>query len=195
MGVSYGRARIADLAFQLFHRSLHPEWLSIRRHRRLALGDWQADVRIIEGGHSIVFGSNGVRVTEVLAGPETRLPDPGLLYHSPIRNERSASLRPGGGLDYQACFEVERVDPEVFHHLCEEMTVDSNINGLFHQFRSTNRMAPGPISRVHVDVRAQEFPSRPSTPSPKNSRSSARCRSTSCPLAPHVSEPPSIHLA
>ena len=96
MGVSYGRARIADLAFHLFHRSLHPEWLSIRRHLRLALGDWQADVRIIEGGHSIVFGSNAFELTEVLAGPETPLPEPGLLYHSPIRNERSTSLRPGG---------------------------------------------------------------------------------------------------
>jgi len=155
MGVSFGRARIADLAFHVFHRSLHPEWFSTRAHRRFSRGEWQADVRIIEGGHSIVFGSKSFRLTEVLAGPETRLPEPGLLYHSPIRNERSTSLRPGEFLDYQACFEIERVDPEVFRHLCEEMTADSTVDGLFHQFRSTNRLAPGPISRIHVDARAR----------------------------------------
>lgn len=155
MGVSYGRARIADLAFHLFHRSLHPEWLSIRAHARIAMGDWLADVRIIEGGHSIVFGSKGFRLTEVLAGPETPLPEPGLLYHTPIRHERSTSLRPGGFLEYQACFEVERVDPEVFRHLCEEMSADSKAGGLTHHFRSTNRMVPGPISRVHIDPRAR----------------------------------------
>jgi hypothetical protein len=155
MGVSFGRARIADLAFQVFHRSLHPEWFSSRAHQRYGRGDWQADVRIIEGGHSVVFGSPSLRLTEVLAGPETLLPEPGLLYHSPIRNERSTSLRPAGLLDYQACFEIERVDPDLFRHLCEELTADSRRDGLFHLFRSTNRLAPGPISRIHVDLRAR----------------------------------------
>jgi Protein of unknown function DUF2617 len=155
MGVSFGRARIADLAFHVFHRSLHPEWFATRAHHRVARGDWQADVRIIEGGHSVVFGSRSFRLTEVLAGPETVLPEPGLLYHTPIRNERSTTLRPGGLLDFQACFEVERVDPVVFRHLCEEMTADAGYDSIFHQFRSTNRLAPQPISRIHIDARAR----------------------------------------
>jgi hypothetical protein len=154
MGVSFGRARIADLAFHVFHRSLHPEWFSTRVHHRVALGEWQADVRMIEGGHSIVFGSNDFRLTEVLAGPETQLPEPGLLYHSPIRNERSTSLQPGGLLNFQACFEIERADPEVFRHICEEMTADAR-DGLFYRFGVSNRFAPRPISRIHIDARAR----------------------------------------
>lgn len=155
MGVSFGRSRIADLAFQVFHRSVHPDWVSTRAHRRFAHGEWQADVRIIEGGHSIIFGSHALCLTEVLAGPETLLPEQGLLYHSPIRNERQTSLHPGGRLYFQACLEIERVDPEVFRHLCEEMSLDSRLESLFHQFQSANRLAPGPISCVHVDIRAR----------------------------------------
>src|SRR5262245_37217762 len=114
MGVSFGRSRVADLAFQVFSRAIHPDWFAVRRHRRITQDAWEADIRIIEGGHAITFRSGPVRLTEVLSGPETLLPEPGLLFRSGIRRERSASLRPGEVLDYQSCFEVERVDPEVF---------------------------------------------------------------------------------
>src|SRR3954452_20129542 len=125
MGVSFGRARVADLAFQVFARTFHPEWFAARGHRRVTQDGWEADIRIIEGGHAIIFRAGSVRLTEVLAGPETHLPEPGLLFHSPIRRERTTSLRPGGTLEYQSCFEVERVDPEVFAHLSDEMTLDA----------------------------------------------------------------------
>src|SRR5262249_41277638 len=95
MGVSFGRSRVADLAFQVFSRAIHPDWFAVRRHRRISQEAWEADVRIIEGGHAITFRSGSVRLTEVLSGPETQLPEPGLLFHSAIRRERSASLQPG----------------------------------------------------------------------------------------------------
>src|SRR5438270_262840 len=82
------------------------------------------------------------RPARVLAGPSTRLPEPGLLFHSPIRHEKVAALRPGEGVEYQACFEVERIDPEVFAHLCDEMALDAQRDRLFHRFADANRMAP-----------------------------------------------------
>jgi hypothetical protein len=155
MGVSSGRARVGDLAFQIFGRALHPDWFAVRAHRRVVQTGWEADVRIIEGGHAIVWGSGPARLTEVLAGPETLLPEPGLLYHSPVRRDRATSLRPGERVEYQACFEVERVDAEVFAHLCDELTLDATKGALFHRFAPANRMAPAPISRVHVEARAR----------------------------------------
>ncbi len=89
---------------------------------------------------------------EVLCGPETVLPEPGLLFHCRLRNERSTHLTPGGLIEYQSCMDVERVDLEIFRHLCEEMTLDPSRTGLFHRFRSANRLAPPPISHLHVDA-------------------------------------------
>jgi Protein of unknown function DUF2617 len=154
MGVSSGRSRVADLSFQVFHRSLHPEWFTTRAFRRVERQGWGADLRITEGGHAILFRSGPVGLTEILSGPETVLPEPGLLFHCHPRRERSTHLRPGGLIDYQSCVEVERVDLEIFRHLCEEMTLDASRESLFHRFRSTNRLAPPPITHIHIDVRA-----------------------------------------
>ena len=155
MGVSFGRSRVADLSFQVFARTFHPDWFAVRSHRRVTQNGWEADVRIIEGGHAVIFRAGSVRLTEVLAGRETLLPESGLLFHSPIRSERSARLRPRGEMEYQACFEVERVDPEVFAHLSDELTLDSSKGRLFHRFAPANRLLPAPISHVRIEARVK----------------------------------------
>jgi hypothetical protein len=152
MGVSSGRSRVADLTFQVFGRAIHPDWFAVRGHRRVGRAGWEADVWIIEGGHAITFRSGPIRLTEVLSGPETLLPEPGLLFHSPIRHERSTVLHPSGLMQYQTNFEVERVDPEVFAHLSEEMTLDASRGRLFHCFTPANRMASAPISHLLIDA-------------------------------------------
>jgi hypothetical protein len=155
MGVSFGRSRVADLTFQVFSRAIHPDWFAVRQHLRVGQDHWEADIRIIEGGHAITFRVGSVRLTEVLAGPETHLPEPGLLFHSPIRRDRSTSLRPGGSLEYQTCSDVERVDPEVFAHLSDEMTLDASRGRLFHRFTPSNRMAAAPISHIRIESRVR----------------------------------------
>ncbi|MBX6311363.1 MAG: DUF2617 family protein [Isosphaeraceae bacterium] len=155
MGVSSGRSRVADLAFQVFGRALHPDWFRVLAHRRVTQTGWEADIRIIEGGHAIIWASGPIRLTEVLTGPETPLPEPGLLFHSAVRNERSVALTPHARIEYQTCFEVERIDPEVFAHLSDELTLDATKGALFHRFAPTNRMAPAPLSRVHAEARAR----------------------------------------
>jgi hypothetical protein len=155
MGVSFGRSRVVDTTFQVFNRAIHPDWLAVRKHQRITRGGWEADVRIVEGGHAVIFRSGATRVSETLTGPETALPDLGVLFHSTIRHERSTCLRPGGSLQYQTCFEVERVDPEVFAHLSAEMTLDAAPGRLFHRFTPASRMAPAPITHIRIDPRAQ----------------------------------------
>lgn len=157
MGVSYGRSRVADLAFQVFSKSVHPDWFCARQFRRVGQPQhgWEADVRVIEGGHAVTFRHGDVRLTEVLAGPETVMPEPGLLYHSPLRHERATTLRPGGGVVYQACFEVERVDPEIFAHLSDEMTLDASRGSLMHSFAPSSRLAPSPVSHIRYEATAR----------------------------------------
>jgi len=155
MGVSYGRSRVADLAFQVFSRSVHPDWFAVRSHCRVGKDGWEADLRIIEGGHAVSFRSGSVRLTEVLAGPETVLPESGQVFHSTIRHERTATLRPSPAIEYQTCFEVERVDPEVFAHLSDEMTLDASPGRLFHRFAPPNRMAPAPVTHLRYEARVR----------------------------------------
>ena len=154
MGVSHGRSRVADLAFHVFARSVHPDWFRTRQFRRVTHPQraWEADVRVVEGGHAVTFRCGPVRLTEVLAGPETPMPEGGLLYHSPLRAGRSASVKPGAGVEYQACFEVERVDTEVFAHLCDEMALDAARGVLLHRFAPATRLAPAPISHVRFET-------------------------------------------
>lgn len=153
MGVGSGRSRVADLAFQVHGRALHPDWFAVRAHRRYAQGSWEADVRIVEGGHAILWASGPTRLAEVLAGPETALPGSGLLYQSTVRHERSAALRPGDRAEYQTCFAVEQIDAEVFAHLSDELTLDAGRGGLFHRFAPAGRLDPVPLSRVYVEAR------------------------------------------
>jgi hypothetical protein len=157
MGVGFGRSSVADLTFQVFSRSLHPEWFATQEFRRVEQKRWAADVRIVEGGHAVVFSSGSVRLSEVLSGPETVLPEPGRLFHSHLRRERSTMLRPGGSVEYQSCLEVERVDIEVFLHLCEEIALSASGNQLFRRFPASNRMAPPPISHIQLSARANDL--------------------------------------
>ncbi len=153
MGPGSNRSRVADLAFQVFDRAIHPDWFGVRAHRRVAADGWQADIRIVDGGHAITWRSGVVRLTEVLTGPPTALPGDGRIFHSPIRHERATTLRPARGVEYQACLEVERVDAEVFAHLCDEMAVDAARDRLFHRSAGSNRMAPAAISHLAFESR------------------------------------------
>ena len=82
MGVGRGRSRFAEVTFHVFSKPLHPDWFVVREHRRLCRQGWEADVRIIDRGHVVVFRSGLVWLTEVLAAPETELPDSGRLFQS-----------------------------------------------------------------------------------------------------------------
>lgn len=157
MGVSSGRSRVADLTFRVFDRTLHPDWFATRGFRRIEQLGWEADLRIIDGGHAVVFRSGSIRLAEILSGPETTLPEAGLLFHSHLRRERSAVVRPGGGIEYQSCLEVERVDREIFRHLCEEIRLDGSPHRLYHSFPSSNRLAPAAISQVIVSSRVNDL--------------------------------------
>lgn len=147
--------RVSDLRFQVFARSIHPDWFAVKAHRRVVQDLWEVDVRVVAGGHAISWRSEGFRLTEALVGPETTLPEPGLLFHSHLRHERSARLQPGGGLDYRTTFEVERCDAEVFDHLCDEAALDASRHALSRSFTSSNRLDRSAVSLIRFEPRAK----------------------------------------
>ncbi len=146
------RTQIGDLRFSVFARALHPEWFRTLRHCRIGGEAWEADVRIVDGGHTVSLKFGSSRVTEVLCGARHELPENGLLFQGPVRHERSATLRPATGLSYQTCFEVERVDRTLFEHLTAEMELDAERDGLFARSESSTRIAPPALSHVRLQT-------------------------------------------
>lgn len=154
MGVRSGRSRVNDLLILVFGRGVHPDWYATVQHRRYRREGWEADVRIIDGGHAIAWAAGPARITELLVRVDNPAPDAGLLFKAPVSQERSARLRPHSGIEYQACVETERLDSELFRHLCEELILDGTKGGIFHRDMPPGRFSPAPISRVHVEARS-----------------------------------------
>ena len=155
MGVGPGPSKVADVEIHVFGRVVSPEWFCVKASRRISKTGWEADVRIVDRGHAITWGSGSSRLTEVFVGPEVILPQAGLLYHSRVKRERSKKLTPDRHMEYQTCFEAEKLDAEIFAHLTEELTLVSAKSDLFHRFARANRMAPAPVSRLHIEARGK----------------------------------------
>ena len=66
-------------------------------------------------------------------------------------------LRPDGTVEYQSCLEVERVDIEIFVHLCEEIALNASGSQLFRRFPASSRLAPAPISHIQLSARATDL--------------------------------------
>jgi hypothetical protein len=144
--------RVAAPSLRVFVRVIHPEWFGVRRSRRLTHAGWEADVRLIDGGHLVTWGSGRTRMTEVLVGPEAPLPTSGLVFHAAPRGERSTTLRPRPGVEYQVCYSVERVDAEVFRHISEELLVDPKPGMLFWRAPAPDRITPPSTSRLQIEA-------------------------------------------
>jgi hypothetical protein len=142
---------VADLVFQVYDRPVHPEWFSSRAHQRLARTAWTADLHLIPGGHVAIWSWGAIRLTELLGALDPPLPEPGLLFRSRVRHEKSTRLPLGPGFTYQACFESEQVDSSVFAHLYDELSLDARRGGLFHRWGSGNRLTPPALGHVRFE--------------------------------------------
>lgn len=151
MGVSHERGRVAQLKLEVIDAALHPDWFSVRAFRRMARPPWEADVRLVEGGHAVIFRSGSARVTEYLAGPNAFEPPIPPLFSSAIKRERTAALKPKGLIDYQLSFEAEWIDAELFRHLCDEFTLDATRGGLFYEYPRSGRLAAPALSYMHLE--------------------------------------------
>ena len=68
------RPRIAELVFQLYGRSLHPELFEILGTRRIERGGYIANVQITNAGHVVTWQYDGITLTEVAASAQHPLP-------------------------------------------------------------------------------------------------------------------------
>jgi hypothetical protein len=147
------RPKIAELVFQLYGRSLHPELFQIHASRTVKRGDYQATIDITSAGHMVTWRYHGLTLTEVATSAHHPLPQKRRLISYRLKGERNDRVACRGGATYQVNFQLEPVEPEVFWTFQHELTRDGERQGMLHRFNSSGRMALGALSYINVETR------------------------------------------
>ena len=151
------RPKVAELVFQLYGRSLHPELFEVCASRTVQRGDYQAKIDITTAGHVVTWRYGGLTLTEVATTAHHPLPERRRLISYKLKGQRHDCVECRGGIDYQVNFQLEPVEPEIFWAFQEELTRDGQDQGMFHKFDSSGRMALGAISYVHIETRSRKM--------------------------------------
>jgi hypothetical protein len=151
--VLFVRPKVAELTFQLYGRSLHPELFEIYSSRKVDRGGYSAKVDITSAGHVITWRYAGLTLTEVAASAQHPLPQKRRLMSFKLKGERHDRLECRGGVTYQMSFQLETVSPEVFWHFQQELAHDGERQGLLYQFDASGRLSIGALSYINVETR------------------------------------------
>jgi hypothetical protein len=151
------RPKVAELAFQLFGRALHPELFDVHKTRDVARGDYTARIGITSAGHIVTWRYRGLTLTEVACSAQHPLPERRRLLSYRLKGARSDKVECRGGINYHMSFQLEAVTPDVFWTFQQELTREGEREGLLHTFDSSGRMALGALSYMSVETRQRSL--------------------------------------
>lgn len=151
------RPKIAELVFQLYGRSLHPELFEVQRTRQIERGGYTATVQITNAGHVVSWQYDGLTLTEVAASAHHPLPQRRRLMSHKLKGSCSDRLECRGGVAYQVEFALEPVERETFWSYQKELTSAVPSEGLLYCFEPNGRLGLGAISYVNVESRDRTF--------------------------------------
>jgi len=151
------RPKVAELVFQLYGRSLHPELFEIHAQRRVERGEYRATMAITSAGHLVTWQKAGITLTEVAASGSQPLPLKRRLLSYRLCGERSDRVECRGGIAYETAFQLETVEPEVFWTFQQELCTDGGRHGILHRFDSSGRMALGALSWLNIESRTKSL--------------------------------------
>lgn len=156
------RPKIAELVFQLYGRSLHPELFEVCKSRRIERGDpenegYSALVQITNAGHVVTWQHRGLILTEVAASSHQPLPEKRRLMSHRLDREHTDTISCRGRVTYDVSFGLEIVAPEAFQTYEQEFDLASLKDGLAHRFESNGRVGMGAISYVYAEARDRSF--------------------------------------
>lgn len=147
------RPKIAELTFQLYSRSLHPELFEVFRTREVERGDYSASVKITSAGHVICWRYQDLTLTEVAAAANHPLPQKRRLLSYRLKGDRSDHVECRGGARYEFSFSLEPVDRSTFWTYQKELTLGGTKEGMLHTFDASGRFGLGAMSYIHLETR------------------------------------------
>jgi hypothetical protein len=151
------RPKIAELVFQLYGRSLHPELFEVHSARTVERGGYRAIVQITTAGHVVTWQYQGITLTEVAAAANHPLPERRRLMSHRLKGSAADELECRGGVAYKTQFSLEPVGKEAFWAYQKELTQAGTRQGLLHCFDATGRFGLGAMSYVNVESRDRTF--------------------------------------
>jgi hypothetical protein len=146
------RPKVADLVFHLYGKPLHPELFDTLAQRQMRRQDYEVTVRITRTGHVITWQNSKVLLTEI-ADIDQNLPPSHRLLGYRLRGEHTGSWSFGHGVSYQMNFQVEKLTPEIYLHVHDEILAGGN-RGLLHNFQPNHRLAVAPLGFITLEARA-----------------------------------------
>ncbi|HVT27641.1 MAG TPA: DUF2617 family protein [Lacipirellulaceae bacterium] len=147
------RPRIAELVFQLYGRSLHPELFEVHRSRQIERGGYTAKVQITNAGHVVTWQYGGATLSEVAASAQHPLPQRRRLISHRLRGSCTDELECRGGVTYHVEFSLEPVEKEDFWTYQKELTEAGTRDGLLHCFEPSGRFGLGALSYINLECR------------------------------------------
>lgn len=145
------RPKVAELAFHVFSRSLHPELYTIHKSRIVERSEYLAQIDITNCGHVITWNAGGVILCEVATSAHQPLPKRRCLLSKPLKGSRTERAKCRGGITYRSHFQLEPVEPALFQ-MVQKQLGSGPTEGLLHTFDS-GRIAMGALSYVNVETR------------------------------------------
>ncbi len=150
------RPKVAELAFQVFGRTLHPELYQLHQSRRIERTAYDAKIDITSCGHVITWRAAGVTVCEVASSANQPLPKRRQLLKKALKGDQSETIQCHGGVCYRTRFQLEPVGPDVFWTFQQQLG-QGPTEGLMHTFDPSGRMALGALSYIYVDTRCRSM--------------------------------------
>jgi hypothetical protein len=147
------RPRVAELAFRLYGRPLHPELFEVFETCTIERGGYTAKIDITSAGHMVTWRYAGLTLTEVATSARHPLPKMRRLLFYGLKGHRSDSLECRGGVRYEMSFQLDPVKPEVFWTFQQELADQGQQQGLLHRFDSSGRIALGALSYINLETR------------------------------------------
>jgi len=151
------RPKVAELVFQLYGRPLHPELFQVYRSRTIQRENYQAKIDITSAGHVVAWRYGGLTLTEVAASAQHPLVEKRRLMSYALKGRRSDRVCCRGGVCYEATFQLEPVEPEVFWTFQQELARAGLHHGMLHRFDASGRMALGALSYINIESRSRRL--------------------------------------
>lgn len=152
------RPKIADLVFQFYGRSLHPELFEVRRQRDIERTAYSATLKITTTGHAVCWHqSDGLFVTEVATSALHDLPIKRRLMSQRLRGEHEDRIECAGGLIYTTQIAIESADSDTIRGYHQELQLAGEKHSVLYQFDSGGRLGLGAFSYIHFESRSRSL--------------------------------------
>lgn len=160
------RPKVAELVFQFYGRSLHPELFEVQQQRTIERNAYRVVIKITGTGHVVslellehIDGEPrvGMVLTEVATSAHHPLPVKRRLMSHRLIGDQHDIVECRGAVRYETEFGLEHVDRQLILDYQKQLLLVGNQQGLTYQFSSGGRLGVNAMSYIHFESRSRSL--------------------------------------